>query len=169
MRINLLEPNWQPGLGISNLPTQHFLDIGIKALILDVDGTLLPRHEKILHDSVTFWIENAKNFFVIHLLSNNPSKKRIESIAQQLNINFTYKAAKPTRKALRNVQEKLQLNPSEIAIIGDRLFTDVLAGNRLGIYTVLVSPLDSDGKPYTKNKIQLVEKTIAGFLGANKS
>ena len=31
-----------------------------------------------------------------------------------------------------------------MALIGDRLFTDVLAGNRLGLYTVLVRPIDPE-------------------------
>ena len=32
-------------------------------------------------------------------------------------------------------------------MIGDRLFTDVLCGNRMGLYTVLVRPVRDDGKP----------------------
>ena len=30
-----------------------------------------------------------------------------------------------------------------LAIIGDRIFTDILAGNRFGIYTILVKPTNS--------------------------
>ena len=166
---NLLKPNWEPGLSIPQLPTKHLIDVGIKALVLDVDGTLLPRQELILHNSVKTWIKNAQSYFALHLLSNNPSKKRIESISKQLNINFTYRAAKPTKNALCKVQTKLQLSSKEIAIVGDRLFTDVLAGNRLGLYTVLVLPLGSDGEPCKKNRVQLFEQSIARFLGDNKS
>ena len=169
MSQNLLKPNWDPGLSIQYLQLQHLLDTGIKALILDVDGTLLPRKEKTLHQSVINWIKDAKTSFSLHLLSNNPSKKRIESISKQLNINFTYKAAKPSRSALRKVQQRLELSPKEIAIVGDRLFTDVLAGNRLGLYKVLVWPLGPNGKPSKKNTTQLIENSIAGFLGAGKS
>ena len=32
-----LKPDWEAGLGIPNLPIDRFIDLGIKALILDVD------------------------------------------------------------------------------------------------------------------------------------
>ena len=166
---NLLKPNWEPGLSIQNLPIQHLLNLGIKALVIDVDGTLLPRKELTLHSSVISWIEMAKSKFTVHLLSNNPSRKRIATISKQLNISYTYKAAKPSRSALRKVQETLQINSSEIAIVGDRIFTDVLAGNRLGLYTVLVCPIGTNGKINKKSKTILVEKAIANVLGAFRS
>ena len=53
MSQNLLKANWEPGLSIQDLPIQHLLDLGIKALVLDVDGTLLPRKELILHSQAT--------------------------------------------------------------------------------------------------------------------
>ena len=168
MQLNWLKPDWEPGLSIPNIPIDHFLERGIKALVLDVDGTLLPRREVVIHKSVLLWVKKAQLNFALHLLSNNPSRNRIKAISEDLNINFTYKAAKPTRTALRKVQEKLQLEPRSIAMVGDRIFTDVLAGNRLGLYTVLVQPLNSDGKVCSNNKIQRLEKTIARFIGANK-
>jgi len=35
----------------------------------------------------------------------------------------------------------LELSPQEVAVIGDQIFTDVLGGNRLGLYTILVTPI----------------------------
>ena len=168
MRRNLLKPDWEAGLSISSLPIEHLQRLGIKGLILDDDGTLLPRHEDKLHKSVKIWIENAQRDFSLHLLSNNPSRKRISSVSKELDIQFTYKAAKPTKHALRKVLEKLQLEPKEIAIIGDRLFTDVLAGNRLDLYTVLVLPISTNGEPCRRSKTQLLEKIIAKCLGASR-
>ncbi len=169
MRQKLLKPNWEPGLSIPHLPIERLLSIGIKALVLDVDGTLITRHEIILHNSVINWVKDAQKDFSLHLLSNNPSKKRIESIAKQLNINFTYRAAKPTKGALRKVQHNLQLDPRQIAILGDRIFTDVLVGNRLGLYTVLIWPLGPSGEPCKRNTTQLLEHRIARLLGTSTS
>ena len=166
MQKNWLEPDWQPGLSINNLPIKHFIDIGITAIVLDVDGTLLPRTEIVIHNSVLSWIKAAQNNFSLHLLSNNPSRKRIESISKILNINFTYKAAKPTRGALKGVINDFHQDPQKIAIIGDRLFTDILAGNRLGLYTVLVKPLASNGRTCKINRTQRFEQKVAELLGA---
>jgi predicted HAD superfamily phosphohydrolase YqeG len=35
----------------------------------------------------------------------------------------------------------MDLPYEQVAMVGDRLFTDVLAGNRLGLFTILVEPL----------------------------
>jgi len=60
----------------------------------------------------------------------------------------------------------LQVQPDELAIVGDRLFTDVLAGNRLGLYTVLVKPVKADGTPCPHDRVQRLERQLARLLGA---
>ena len=45
------------------------------------------------------------------------------------------------------------------AVIGDQLFTDVLGGNRLGIFTVLVSPI-SDKEFIWTRIVRMLEKSI---------
>ena len=168
MKQNWLKPDWQPDIAITSLPIQHLLDKGIKGLVIDVDGTLLPRNEILIHSSVLHWLKEAQNNFNLHLLSNNPSRKRIKCISNRISIDFTYKAAKPSTKALQKVLIKLQKHPNQIAMIGDRLFTDVIAGNRLGLYTVLVKPISANGIPCTNNRTQRLEQKVAGLFGANK-
>ncbi len=167
MKRNWLKPDWQPELIIPNIPIEHLLIKGIKALVLDVDGTLIPSHEIVLHESVILWIKKAKRNFALHLLSNNPSRRRIENISQQLDINFTFRAAKPTKSALTRVLDQLNEEPKNIAILGDRLFTDILVGNRLGLYTVLVHPLGANGNPCKNKRTQHIEQIIAKLLGVS--
>ncbi len=52
----------------------------------------------------------------------------------------------------------------EIAIIGDRIFTDILVGNRLGMYTILVDSVDLYGKRSEKNNLQLIERYLAKII-----
>ncbi len=52
----------------------------------------------------------------------------------------------------------------EIAIIGDRIFTDILVGNRLGMYTILVDSVDLYGKRSEKNHLQLIERYLAKII-----
>ena len=65
-----------------------------------------------------------------------------------------------------NYLNKTGESKAEVAIIGDRLFTDILAGNRLGIYTILVKPTNSNGMPYLNSKMQKIELKIASLIGA---
>ena len=60
----------------------------------------------------------------------------------------------------------LAVPPTTIAMIGDRLFTDVLCGNRMGLYTVLVRPVRDDGKPCRHDRVQRLERALARWMGA---
>ncbi len=166
MSQHWLKPRWEPYKSIPEIPIGHFLDRNIKALILDVDKTLLDNHEEMPQISVINWINKARKEFDMHILSNNPSKKRISTIAHNLNLPYTYLAAKPRRHSLKKIITSIAINPNKIALIGDRIFTDILVGNRLGVYTVLVTPMGPNGIKIENSKTQSLEKSIAYLLGA---
>lgn len=57
------------------------------------------------------WLRQAKERLRLHLFSNNPSRRRIGSVAQRLDLPFTTSAGKPRRSALRRVLADLDLPP----------------------------------------------------------
>ena len=150
-----------------DLPLQELLDRGIAALVLDVDRTLLPRRHSTLPPRMRQWLEQAKGRMPIHLFSNNPSRQRIGAVARDLGVPFTTSAAKPRRQALRRVLDELQLPAGRVALIGDRVFTDVIAGNRLGLFTVLVKPIDPQGRPCRRDRLQRLEVRLANWMGGS--
>lgn len=166
MLRELLKPNWLLDRTLAELPLQDLLDQRIRALVLDVDRTLLPRRQAVLPESARRWLEVARQELPIHLLSNNPSRQRIGRVAEQLQLPFTTSAGKPRRAALRKVLSQLALPPAQVALIGDRLFTDVIAGNRLGLFTVLVKPIDPQGRPCQRDRLQKLELRLASWVGA---
>ena len=90
-------------------------------------------------------------------------------MAEQLGVSFTCAARKPHRAALRRVVAELDLPPQRIAMLGDRVFTDVLCGNRLGLYTVLVRPVREDGTPCSNDLVQRLESGLARVMGAPRA
>ncbi len=162
----LLEPNWVAKGSVCDLPLEVFADLNIKALVLDVDCTLLPQHSQEIPADVLVWLNKARHQWRLHLFSNNPNRRRIEAIANAFDLPFTAGACKPRRGPLRLVLNQWKLPAAQVALIGDRVFTDVLAGNRLGLFTVLVHAVGSDGKPSNKNTLQRSERTLARWLGA---
>lgn len=165
MLRQLLCPNWLRECTLAELPLQDLLDQPIRALVLDVDRTLLPRRQAELPDTAVRWLRLARQHMPIHLFSNNPSRKRIGAVAEQLDLPYTISAGKPRRSALRKVLAELQLPHQEVALIGDRLFTDVIAGNRLGLFTVLVKPIDPLGQPCQRDRLQKLELRLARWVG----
>lgn len=138
---------------------------GIRGLVLDVDRTLAPRHQLVLPDPVRHWIEQVRPRFKLHLLSNNPSRQRIMWVAQQLDLPYCLAARKPSRGSLRQVLKTIDLPPAQVAMVGDRLFTDVLAGNRMGMVSLLVQPIDSDGRPSRQDRLYRLELGLLRALG----
>jgi HAD superfamily phosphatase (TIGR01668 family) len=167
MMRQLLMPDWAPGCALPQLPLDDLQDRaagGVRALVIDVDRTLLPRRSADLPPTAEQWLRQAGARMPIHLFSNNPSRRRIGSVSEILGFPYTVSAAKPRRGALRRVIQDLQLPASQVALLGDRVFTDVLAGNRLGLYTVLVKPIDAQGLPHPNDRLQMWELGLAHHL-----
>jgi HAD superfamily phosphatase (TIGR01668 family) len=164
---HLLQPDWVSPGTLVDLPLDQLIERQIRALVLDVDHTLLPRWGHRLPDAVEAWLRQAQQQMPIHLFSNNPSRERIGGLAALLGVGFTTSAGKPRRGPLRQVLEELALPPQAVAIVGDRVFTDILAGNRLGLYTVLVKPVDAQGLPCRHAHWQRLEVRLARMAGAS--
>ena len=118
----------------------------------------------ILSNDIKDWILNSKKYFYVYLFSNNPSWTRINSLAKQLDLEFTSSGSKPSRKKLQRVLDKIPFPSNKIAIIGDRIFTDILVGNRLGMYTILVDSVDYYGNKVEKNAFQFIERKFAKII-----
>ena len=59
-------------------------------------------------------------------------------------IPYIAMANKPHTKAIRKAAEILKVDVSRIAMIGDRLFTDVMAANKAGAISVKVEPIEEE-------------------------
>ncbi len=117
---------------------------GLQGLILDVDDTLLGNDDKEVPIEVRQWLEVVRPIYQIYLVSNNFSDSRIQKIAQNLNLPYRSRAAKPSRRVVRETLDKMGLRPEQVAMVGDRILTDTIVGNRLGMFTILIQPPRKD-------------------------
>nr|WP_269625496.1 YqeG family HAD IIIA-type phosphatase [Prochlorococcus marinus] len=157
-------PSWKVNDKISKISINDLLSKNIKALILDVDGTLISGNKPVLSTDIKFWIDNSKKYFYTYLFSNNPSKNRIKLIADELDLDFTYSGGKPSKRKLKKILDKIPYSSNEVAIIGDRVFTDILVGNRLEMYTILVDSVDYYGNKIENNNFQSIERYLARII-----
>lgn len=140
---------------------------GLKGLVLDVDETLVPFTVMEVSPELRAWIEKMRQFVDLWLVSNNLSEPRIGGIARSLDLPYYLGAGKPSRRKIRSALEQMNLPVHQVGMVGDRLFTDVLAGNRLGMFTVLVEPIVHPGVAVRKHPIRNIEVLISEFLGAS--
>lgn len=118
-------------------------EMGIEGIIIDIDNTLIPWEEKEADNKVFNFINNLiEDGFKICIISNN-TKKRVDKFNEIFNLPAIHKAGKPKKSPYIKAMELLNTNSRNTAVIGDQIFTDVLGGNRLGLYTILVKPIST--------------------------
>ena len=161
---SILKVNWDSNLPIYEISQSELKKQGIHSLLLDVDGTLVNRKSYMIPKAIKNWIIESKELFSLYLISNNPSKKRIGNIAKELNLSYKYNASKPRKKVTLAVINEIGSEPKNIAIIGDRIFTDIFVGNRCNIKTILVKRLKRNGLPIKFNLTLTIEKLISHFI-----
>lgn len=113
---------------------------GIKCLIFDLDNTLGLISHKRCPDEAKELIKKLQKDFIVVISSNN-TRKRLKPYLKELEIDGTSWSMKPSIKSLLYIKTKYKLAKKEMCIIGDQIVTDVLAGNRFKIKTILVDPL----------------------------
>ncbi len=161
---SIVDAYWDSKLPIYDITLSKLQKDGINCLLIDVDGTLINRKSSKIPNAVKNWINESKKFFSLYLISNNPSEKRISKIAKELEIRYKFNALKPRKKVTQDVIREIKCDSKSIAIIGDRIFTDIIVGNRCNIKTILVKRLGKDGLPIKLNLTLLIEELIIFFI-----
>lgn len=161
----LLQPDVVLGQTILGLTPDRLRSLGLKGMILDVDETLVPFRRSETSEELQAWLAEIKPLVSLWLVSNNTSDARIRAIAEAIDVPYLAGALKPSRRKLRRALGSMNLPAQSVAMVGDRLFTDVLAGNRLGMVTIWVEPIEDDHSPSPKQFIRNSEIWISKRLG----
>lgn len=141
----------------------------IKALILDVDNTLID-YSQNLSESIVVWAKELKGQGVkLYILSNTNKKEKVEKISKKLDIPYKSFAKKPLKKGFLEVQKILNTKPENIAVVGDQIFTDIIGGNRCKMHTILVEPIKEKDFWYTAWKRPLERKIKNDYLNKIKT
>ena len=144
----------------------------IKALLLDIDNTLI-HYDKTILDGVEKWAEKMKeNGIKLCILSNSNNNEKIESVASKICIPYIGFANKPLKKGFKKAIKLLNINPENIAMVGDQIFTDVIGANRMKMVSILTKPLEEKDIWVTKIKRPIENAVINKYLkkkGDNKN
>jgi uncharacterized protein len=164
----LLQPDLVLGGSVLDLTPELLAKHQIKGLVLDVDDTIVSIKSKVAQPELTAWVERIRQVGPLYLVTNNPSEVRIGAIADSLSLPYFISARKPSRRKLQLAVTEMNLPPAQVAMIGDRVFTDVLAGNRLGMFTILIEPIIGDTTSSVSfDLLRRTEFAIAKALGVS--
>lgn len=163
----LLQPDLILEGSVLNLSPAIIQQYGLKGLVLDVDETLVPFTVGVASPELQQWVAQIRTCVELCLVSNNLSEPRIGGIARSLDLPYYLGAAKPSRRKIRAALTSMDLPVQEVGMVGDRLFTDVIAGNRLGMFTILVEPIVHADMALRTHPIRNFEVWVSEILGAS--
>jgi HAD superfamily phosphatase (TIGR01668 family) len=124
---------------------------GIAGVILDLDNTLVLWQKEVLTDAIIAWLQRLQEADLkMCLLSNSILSRRSQRIGERLGCPYVRQARKPGRGGFHRAMAAMGTAPATTAIVGDQMFTDILGGNRAGIYTILVKPIHPREFVYTR-------------------
>ncbi|HSV31739.1 MAG TPA: YqeG family HAD IIIA-type phosphatase [Atribacteraceae bacterium] len=127
---------------ISEIPLDLLWNSGIRGLILDLDNTIVAWNGYNLPPETDLWLKKAKDQSFLFYIVSNSLTGRVKHFSQVLGIPCIPLALKPRRVNFRKAIQAMALDPVQVAVIGDQIFTDVWGGNRMGIFTILVFPVN---------------------------
>jgi uncharacterized protein len=133
---------------------------GIKGILINIDNTLAPWRAEVLENKAKEWLIRTKSRgFKVGFVSNG-HKVRIGNLVKDLDIPYVYQARKPAKSGFLRGLKLLKTTPRETALIGDQIFTDILGGNRLGLTTILVEPIDKNYEFITTKILRVIENIL---------
>ena len=149
---------------VTDITIQYLKENNIKALILDVDNTLLDFDLNIL-EGLEDWYKIVKsNNIKCIILSNSNKINKVKMIANKLQISYITFATKPLKRGFKKAQKELNIPNENIAVIGDQIFTDVIGANRCKMHSILVEPIAKKDIWMTRIKRPIEELILKKYL-----
>ncbi len=127
---------------VQEIPYERLQRLGFRTLLFDYDNTLAPWKSIVVNEkTLLLFTKLIEMGFQICVVTNAPPKR-----AQHIINRFKGKIPvfgsmrKPGIRNLTRVVNAINADASKTVIIGDLLFTDIIAGNRMKMYTIMVNP-----------------------------
>lgn len=138
---------------------------GISGLILDIDNTLVKPGARAPNGRAADLLRALQDDgFSICLLSNS-SRRRAAGFASGLGVYCVTGAGKPAKAGFLKAIRLLGLEPGNICVVGDQIFTDVWGAKRLGLMVIYTKPI-TKREELTVQVKRIPEKFILKFYNS---
>lgn len=157
---------------VENITPEDIASWGVKGIGIDIDNTICYDATVKFIGNARQWVEDMKKAGVPMAIVSNANYTRAKLLGKILGLPYVGLAKKPKPDAYLKSAEILSLDVSEMAFIGDQIFSDVKGANDVGGVSVFVEPPAVEivffffyrirrlrERPYIKEMLALEEKT----------
>ena len=114
---------------------------GVRFLMLDFDNTIVPYTTNEPAEAMAAWLRQMQASEIRLCVVSNSRKPRVVEFCKKYGLDCITHAKKPFQRGIRECLARFSLSPSECALAGDQIYTDVLGANCAGLTSVLVSAI----------------------------
>ena len=126
---------------LTDLTEEYLLSKGIKLLMMDFDNTIVPYTTDVPTEKMLAWLETMKASKVKIAIVSNSKNTRLIRFCDTFGLDYIRKAYKPRPKGLKECMARFHFLPEESALVGDQIFTDIVAANLAGVTPILVDAI----------------------------
>ncbi|WP_291243720.1 YqeG family HAD IIIA-type phosphatase [Fournierella sp.] len=150
--------------GAAAITPEFLKEKGITALVLDVDNTLTGHDSQQLPEAIRDWLDRMRAAGIQLAIASNNNEERVRPFAQSIGLDYVAMSCKPLTFGLARARKKFGVPQRQMAIVGDQLFTDRLAGTLYGIPALVVQPMYEDFKKGIRFKRRLEKPFLARYF-----
>ena len=145
----LVKP-WRREPDVASIGVDGLVEAGVRCVLIDRDNTVVPRDTKQAPESALAWLDALRAAGIkVCMVSNNFHSREVEDSARELGCEVVHHAMKPAPFAVRRALKLMGATADEAVLVGDQVFTDVMAGNLAGVRPILVDPQSTTDLWYT--------------------
>ena len=153
---------------VRDIKIEYLKENEIKAIILDVDNTLIDYY-KVFPEGTKEWVKNVKKYGIkFCILSNSNKIEKVKEVAKQIDVPYFYFAKKPLKGGFKKAKKLLNEESKNIAVVGDQIMTDVIGANRCKMFSILVKPIQEKDMIITRVKRPFENLIIKKYLNKIK-
>ncbi len=137
---------------VTEITPEFLIKNNIKGLLLDLDNTLTTHDNPVPGYGVLDWIETMKESSIKLVIVSNNHPPRVKPFADLLGLEFVCEGKKPLSSGFNRAQQRMGIPFSQLAVVGDQIFTDMLGANLKRVRGIFVYPIEHEKTKFFKLK-----------------
>ena len=122
--------------GIADVTPELLREMGVCAVITDLDNTLALPEDIRPTEAGAAWLRTMEAAGIPVTVVSNNHRPRVEAFCRPLRVPFVERCGKPFGRGIHRAMALLGVSRREVALVGDQLFTDVLAASWIRIWAM---------------------------------
>lgn len=145
---------------------------GFRGVVFDKDNTITAPYSLALWPSIASSLEQCKAVFGsdVAVFSNSAGLMEYDHIGSKakaleaaIGIKVVRHRVKKPAGTAEEIEKHFGCKSSQLVMVGDRPFTDIVYGNRNGFFTVLTEPLSLAGEPFIVKQVRRLELMLVNL------